>query len=213
MTESGGDLSHEAEQQVAEAEARAEAARARAEELRRQLEGLQAQAPEAAARTAPTLRIVAASFAAVMTAALLSATGYMLWRHHNATQQHREAAEYTAAARQGVINLMSVDYTNAKDTVQRVIEGSTGRFRNNFEETADDFVKALQQEKIITRARVNDAAVESMTGDSAVVLISATSQREGADAPKSQQQPRVWRVVVTVQREGGQVKLSGVEFV
>ncbi|MGV1087301.1 MAG: hypothetical protein ACOYBX_04905 [Mycobacterium sp.] len=218
-SESDGDeLALAAEAEVAEAEARAEAARARAADLRRQLADLEAQNPADQAET-PTAtkvspaRLITSLVAALATLALVSATGYMFWQHHSAEQQRRQAAEYAASARQGVINLMSVDYATAQDTVQRVIDGSTGRFRSNFEETADDFVKALQEEKIVTTATVNDAAVESITGNSAVVLVSATSQREGAQAPKSQQQPRVWRVVVTMERDGDQMKMSAVEFV
>ena len=123
------------------------------------------------------------------------------------------AAEDEAAARQDVINLMSIDYNTAQDSVQRVLDGSTGRFRANFADTAADFVKALKDEKIVTKATVNDTAVESMTADSAVVLVSATSQREGPKAPKDQQEPRLWRVVVSLERDGGQIKMSGVDFV
>ena len=52
-----------------------------------------------------------------------------------------------------------------------------------------------------------------MTADSAVVLVSATSRREGPKAPKDQQEPRLWRVVVTLERVDGQIKMSGVDFV
>jgi Mce-associated membrane protein len=99
--------------------------------------------------------------------------------------------------------------------VQRVLDNSTGKFRANFDETADEFVKALQDEKIVTTATINDAAVEldSMTDESAVVMVSATSRREGRQAPKEQQQPQVWRVVLTLERDGDQIKMSGVEFV
>lgn len=194
------------------AEARAARAEAHAEELRSRLEELETTAPAAAGSRA--LRgLVVPLIAALAAVALLASTGYMLWQHHTAGQERRQQAEYAAAARQGVINLMSVDFATAKDTVQRVIDGSTGRFRSNFEETADDFVKAVQEEKIVTRASVNDAAVESVNGDTAVVLVSATSEREGPQAPKEQQQPRVWRVVVTLQRDGDQMKMSGVDFV
>ena len=224
------DLARAAEDEAAAAEARAEAARARAEDLRRQIaeagdaeateaSEAEAGAAEAAAGTArpspaiPVVPAMAVSVAAVLTAGLLAVTGYMLWQHQKNGGQRHSAAEFTAAARQDVINLMSIDYNTAQDSVQRVLDGSTGRFRANFADTADDFVKALKDEKIITKATVNDAAVESMTGDSAVVLISATSQREGPKAPKDQQQPRLWRVVVTLEREDGQIKMSGVDFV
>ena len=219
-----GELARQAEAEAAAAEARAEAARARAEELRSRLQATS----EAETRTAvPTvalpgttagrpnarLRLVAGTVAALLTAGLLVATGYMLWQHHDNTQQRRQAAEYAAAARQGVINLMSIDYTTAQESVQRVLDGSTGRFRDNFADTADDFVQALKDEKIVTRATVNDTAVESMTSDTAVVLVSATSRREGAQSPKDQQEPRLWRVVLSLEHDGDQIKVSGVDFV
>lgn len=220
------DLAKAAEEEAAAAEARAEAARARAEELRRRiLEADEAEGNEAAdsiVETAETVRAspaipvlpaVAVGLAALLTAGLLAVTGYLVWQHQKNNRERHSAAEFTAAARQDVINLMSIDYNTAQDSVQRVLDGSTGRFRANFADTAEDFVKALRDEKIVTKATVNDAAVESMTGDSAVVLISATSQREGAKAPKDQQQPRLWRVVVTLEREDGQIKMSGVDFV
>ena len=159
------------------------------------------------------LPAVAAGIAALLTAGLLATTGYLVWQHQKISQQRHSAAEFAAAARQDVINLMSIDYNTAQDSVQRVLDGSTGRFRANFADTADDFVKALTEEKIVTKATVNDTAVESMTADSAVVLVSATSQREGPKAPKDQQQPRLWRVVVSLERDGGQIKMSGVDFV
>jgi Mce-associated membrane protein len=43
--------------------------------------------------------------------------------------------------------------------------------------------------------------------------VSATSRREGPEAPADQQQPRMWRVVLNLQRDGDQIKISGVEFV
>ena len=220
------DLASQAEAEAAAAEARAEAARARAEGLRRQLAEAQAEPGEPARECevpAPpqavpgagrsVVRLIGPLVAALATAGLLALTGVMLWQHHSEEQQRQRTAEYAAAARQGVINLMSIDFATAGDTVKRVLDGSTGRFKANFADTADDFVKALQKEKVVTKATVNDAAVESMTLDSAVVLVSATSRREGPQAPKDEQQPRMWRLVLTLERDGGQIKMSGVEFV
>jgi Mce-associated membrane protein len=148
----------------------------------------------------------------VVIAALLSTGGYMLWQHRNADQQQHRSAEFAAAARQGVVNLMSLDYTHAQESVQRVIDDSTGKFKSNFEDGSGDLIKALQDAKVTTKVTVNNAAVESMDKDSATVLVAATSQRTGPDAPKEDQQPRVWRVVVSLVREGDQVKMSDIEF-
>ena len=210
------ELACAAEAEAAAAQARADAARVRAEELRRELETSTPETSPAistpAASPPPWRQLVAPVLAILTIIGLLGATGFMVWQHHRAADRRQQVAEYAAAGRQSVVNLMSIDYNTAKDGVQRVLDGSTGKFHDNFAETADDFVKALQQEKVVTKATVNDAAVESITGDSAVVLVSATSRREGSGAPKDQQQPRVWRVVLTLQREGGQIKMSGVEF-
>ena len=232
---SGDELAREAEAEALAAEARADAARARAAELRRQLDATDvadvpasdipatpppmppAPPPSPAPPPPPAglLRTVTVAVTTLLTAGLLGATGYMVWQHQKAAELRRSAAEFTAAARQDVINLMSMDYTRAQESVQRVLDNSTGKFRANFDETADEFVKALQDEKIVTTATINDAAVEldSMTDDSAVVMVSATSRREGRQAPKEQQQPQVWRVLLTLERDGDQIKMSDVEFV
>ena len=229
MDPTDDEIARAAEAEAEAAEARAEAARARAEELRRQLHTAKAipadpetptgcdifSGPDdaAAPRPRPGLQSLAPAAAALLAIVLLTATGWMIWQHREVAQQHQRSAEYAAAARQGVINLMAIDYATAADSVQRVLDGSTGRFRDNFAETADDFVKALQDEEIVTKATVNDAAVKSMTPDSAVVLVSATSRREGKRAPEDQQQPRLWRITMNLVREGGQIKMSSVEFV
>ncbi len=219
-----------AEAAAAEAHARAEAARARAEELRRKLEaaGDDADVPDVEDTTAatdaaldaavnrrlrpPSGRALAAALVVLVIAGLLGATGYMLWEHGKAEAHRQRSAEYAAAARQGVVNLMSMDYNQAKESVQRVIDDSVGKFQNNFKENSADLIKALQESKMVTKVTVNDAAVEEMDDESAEVLVAATSHREGPDAPKEDQQPRVWRVVVSLQRDGGQIKMSDIEF-
>ena len=202
-----------ADDEAAGAQARAEAARARADELRRRIEAAEAGTPGTSSRAARVLPAVGLGIAGALGAGLLALAGYLLWQHKAMAQERHSAAEFAAAARQDVINLMSIDYSTADDSVKRVLDGSTGRFRSNFADTADDFVKALKDEKIITKATVNHVAVESTTGDSAVVLVSATSHREGPQAPKDQQEPRLWRIAVTLEREGDQIKMSAVEFV
>lgn len=231
-----------AEAAAAEAEARAEAARTRANELRRKLETASADAVDGADQAAaddvdelaeadaepavadeavpaakrrlrlPGLKAVAAGLVVLVIAGLLSVTGWMLWEHRKAADERHQTAEYAAAARQGVVNLMSMDYTQAKESVQRIIDGSIGKFKNNFQDTSGDLIKALQESKMITKVTVNDTAVEGMDDETATVLVAATSHREGPDAPKEDQQPRVWRMVVTLERDGGQIKLSDVEF-
>jgi Mce-associated membrane protein len=130
-------------------------------------------------------------------------------RHQEADQQRR--AQYAAAARQSVVTLMSLDFNKAKEDVQRIIDNSTGTFRDDFKNQADDFIKVTQESKVVTEVNVNTTAVESMSDDSAVVLVSASSRVTNAAGAK--QEPRSWRLSVDVKRDGDQLKMSKVEFV
>lgn len=149
--------------------------------------------------------------AVLATVALLAASGFMVFHHRQVQAEQQRAAEFAAAARQGVVTLMSLDFKHAKDNVQRIIDSSTGQFKADFEATADDFAKVAEQSKVVTDATVNSTAVDSMTDDSAVVLVAATSHITNAAGAK--QDPRNWRLSVSVAREGDQIKLSKVEFV
>lgn len=141
----------------------------------------------------------------------LTGSGYIVWKHHEASQQRERAAEFTAAARQGVVELTSLDFNKAKEDVQRIIDNSVGEFRSDFESKSGDFIKIVQDSKVITKGTVRGAAVESMSADSAVVLIAAISEVTNAAGGKLE--PRSWRLSVTVTRDNGQIKLSRVEFV
>jgi Mce-associated membrane protein len=157
------------------------------------------------------LKVVAMTLASLLTVALLGASGYMVWQHRNVVNEQRMNAEYAAAARQSAVTLMSLDFNKAKEDVQRIIDNSTGQFRDDFKNQAEDFIKVAQDSKVITEVTVNATGVESMTDDSAVVLVSATSRVTNAAGAK--QEPRSWRLSVNLQREGDQIKMSKVEFV
>jgi Mce-associated membrane protein len=156
---------------------------------------------------------VAASAAIVVTLAALAGSGYLIKEHRDAVQQRQRAAEFVAAARQGVVTLTSLDFNNAKQGVQRILENSTGLFKDDFQKMAEDFTKVVEQSKVISQGSVQAAAVDpdTMTRDSAVVLVASTS--EVTNAAGAKQDPRNYRLIVTVARDGGQLKISKVEFV
>jgi Mce-associated membrane protein len=135
----------------------------------------------------------------------------MVMHHRNQAAEQQRSAEFAAAGRQSVVTLMSLDFNKAKEDVQRIIDNSTGQFKDDFKNQADDFVKVAQDSKVVTEVTVNATAVESMTADSAVVLVSASSRVTNAAGAK--QEPRSWRLSVNLQRDGGQIKMSKVEFV
>ena len=192
------------------AQARAEAARARAVELRRLAEAEASVSGVAARRRTTAPARVAVALAAALLCALLAAGGYMFQRHRAVQRDRDNIAQYSAVARQGVVNLMAINYSSAQADVQRVLDSTTGTFRQQFEDTSKDLVKALQDAKVVTEVSVTGVAVESMTANSAVVLVAATSQRGDPDPQK--RDPRTWRAVVTVTRDSGQFKISQIDF-
>ncbi|NKY25160.1 hypothetical protein HGB38_02775 [Nocardia gamkensis] len=149
--------------------------------------------------------------ALVVIALALTGSGYSIRHHHDITENDRRAAEFTAAARQGVVALTTLDFKRANEDVQRVLDNSTGSFRGDFQARATDFTTVIQQSQVATEGKVNATAIESMTKDSAVVLVAATSQV--TNSAGARQEPRAWRLSVTVTRDGDQLKMSKVEFV
>lgn len=147
----------------------------------------------------------------VLICAFVAASGYMTWNRHQITERNLRAANILAGARQGVVNLTSMDFNKAKEDVQRVIDSSTGQFRDDFQARAKDFTTVVEQSKVVTQGTVNAAAVQSINGDFALVLVAATSHVTNAAGAKDQ--PRNWRLKVTVKNDGGQYKMSNVEFI
>src|SRR5271166_53491 len=214
--------------ELAQAQARAEAARARANRLRQQAEaasgdkGSPAGAEETEAETEsapsrrrglrpPGLKAIAAAAAVVVICASLAASGYLMWHHRGVVQQRQRTAEFAAAARNAVVMMTSIDASKARDDMQRFADDTTGLFKAGILMGAEDAVKAVEQSKVSSKGAVQAVAVQSMTEDSAIVLVAAKTEftKPGQAKPDS----RSSRLVVSVQRDGGQLKISRVEFV
>jgi Mce-associated membrane protein len=198
-------LSDQAEAEAAEAEQSAAEARARADRL------LAERGADTAPRKRLFLRRIAVVAALLGTVALLAAGGFMIKQQQNVQAEDRDRAEFAAAARQVVVTLMSIDFNDPQESVQRIVDNSVDPFRQEFQAAAEDFVKMSKDAKVTTKATATAAAVESMTADSAVVLVSASSTV--TNAAGADEAPRSWRLTVDLQRDGDQIKMSKVEFV
>jgi Mce-associated membrane protein len=159
----------------------------------------------------PGMKVLAAALVVVLSLGLLGVSGWMIWQHRQTVAEQQRSAEFAAAARQGVVTLMSLNFSRAKEDVQRIIDNTTGDFKKDFEGQAGDFTKVAQDSKVITEATVNATAVQSMTRDTATVLIAVTTHV--SNVASKEQAPRSWRLAVDVARDGGQIKLAKVEFV
>ena len=221
----------DAEDEVAKAEARAEAARARLLRLRDAAEAEDGAAHDAEQHPAksprarlrlprrpgrppwlrrPRRKTIAAGVGIVLASASLAATGYMVWQHRTTVHKQQLAAEFTAAARQGVTALLSVDAKHAEEDFQRIIDDSTGDFKSQMSAMSSLMAKQTAESKVSSKGTVEAVAVESMSDNSAVVLVAARSDVTNAD--NTNRPPVVWRISVDLTRDGGQLKMSKVDF-
>lgn len=159
----------------------------------------------------PRLGAALAGGAMVLIGALLSASGYITVQHHAAVQDRQRTAAFIAAAKQGVIDMTSIDFQHAEADIQRVLDSATGQFKDDFAKEANDFVMASKQSQVVSRGVVNTAGVESMDRDSAVVLVSATSFVTNLAGAK--EESRSWRLRVTVAKDGDQIKMAKLVYV
>jgi Mce-associated membrane protein len=231
------DVTDPDEDEVAKAEARAEAARARLQSLRAGAETGDADdeavsqdvdqktAKSARARLRlprprrpkrpgwlrrPGRKTIAVGVGIVLASASLGATGYMLWQHHTAAHKRQLAAEFTIAARQGVTALMSIDPEHAKEDVQRMIDASTGEQKNTLSVLSALIVKKAEESKVGSRVTVEAVAIESLSDNSGVALVAAKTDATGPDNAKPP--PALFRLSVNMDRDGGQLKMSKVDF-
>ncbi|MEU4312928.1 hypothetical protein [Nocardia sp. NPDC024068] len=159
----------------------------------------------------PGRRALGRAVAVLVIVVSLVAGGFSLWNHQQIGAAQAREDEYLNAAREGVVALTTLDAARAADDVKRVLDHSTGAFRTDFQTRSEDFTKVVQQSQVATKGEITASAVESMTDESAVVLVSAVSRV--TNTAGAQQEPRVWRLSVTVTREGSELKMSKVEFV
>ncbi len=165
--------------------------------------------PAVAAAPRQTWQTAGWALAALLTGAALTLTGLMLWQHAQASAQRADERRFVEAASAGVTALLSVDHAHARADVQRMLDLSTGQFHDRLAATVDDFVKTAEKAKAVTKGSVNLAALDSVEGNRAVVLVSATSEVTNANGAHEDSRP--FRVTVTVTRDGDAYKMSGAD--
>jgi Mce-associated membrane protein len=205
---------------AAEAATRAAEARARADTIRRRVAELDDRTRIQKFRDwqrprwlrLPSLKLLALAEALALICASVAATVLMVLHHQDVQQEQRRAAEFSAAARQSVVTMMTVDPATVRKSMEDVIANSTGKFKAALQNgESDELIKGAEESKVTTKADVKSVAVESMTDDSAVVLVAATS--EGTTPDNKKLPPASWRISLTLQREAGQIKTAEFEFV
>ncbi|SEA61192.1 MULTISPECIES: hypothetical protein [unclassified Mycobacterium] len=150
-------------------------------------------------------------FGVVIVVALAVLVGWLGVQAHRSQQEQQARAELLQAARQGAVNLTTIDWQRADADVKRILDGATGQFYDDFAKRSKPFVDVVKQTKSVSVGTITEAGLESVTADGAQVLVAVAVKTSNAGTPD--QQPRAWRMRVYVQKVGAGAKVSNVEFV
>ncbi|MDJ0441100.1 hypothetical protein QNA26_29605 [Rhodococcus qingshengii] len=147
-----------------------------------------------------------------MVTALCASNVYLAVAHRDAEAAKAQRLAYVQAARQGVVNILSVNFNTADSDVQRILDGATGAWRDEFSPQAAPFIDVVKQAQVVTTADITEAGLERIgDDDTAQVLIAATSKV--TNAAGANEDPRSFRVRVSLSRDSGQLKVSKMEYV
>ncbi len=163
-----------------------------------------AKAPMSHVRLATILGLVAV----VALAGLCGWLGYRTYESRKAADQRNL---FLQVGRQAALNLTTIDFEHADEDVQRVLDSSTGTFYDDFQARAQPFKEVVKQAKSKSVGTIAEAGVEKITDDSADVLVAVTVKTSNAGA--AEQEPRAWRMRITVQKVGDEAKVANVRFV
>jgi Mce-associated membrane protein len=168
-------------------------------------------APDSAVDSpAPSVRRAMLLGAAIVVS-LSVLVGWLGFRAYQAHQEQALQSQLLQAARQGALNLTTIDWQHAEGDMQRILDGATGQFRDEFASRSQPFIEAVKQAKSTSVGTITEAGLESEEGGDARVLVAVAVKTSTAGAPE--QDPRAWRMRITVQKDGDQAKVSNVEFV
>jgi Mce-associated membrane protein len=144
--------------------------------------------------------------------ALLGLGGWLGFRVHQDDQVQAQRNLYVQVARQTAINLTTIDYSEVDADIKRVLDSATGAFHDEFQNRSQPFVEVVKKVQSKSEGTISEAGLLSYTKDQAQVLVAVAVKTSMAAAPPDQE-PRRWRMRLTVDKTGDSAKVSNVEFV
>jgi Mce-associated membrane protein len=143
--------------------------------------------------------------------ALGALCGWFGYRAHQQDQDDHFRALLVQVGRQGAVSLTTIDYKHAEADVQRILDSATGEFYDDFKSRSGPFIDVVKKAQSTSVGTVTEAGLESTNGREGQVLVAVTVKSTNDGTPD--EQPRYWRMRMTVGQQGEDVKVSKVDFV
>ncbi len=137
--------------------------------------------------------------------------GWLGFRAYESRAEANQRNLYLQVGRQGALNLTTIDFEHIDEDVKRILDSSTGTFYDDFQARAQPFTEVVKQAKSKSVGSIAEAGVESVSDDGADVLVAVTVKASNAGA--AEQEPRSWRMKITVQKVGDEAKVANVRFI
>lgn len=147
----------------------------------------------------------------LIVASLAGLVGWLGYGGFHALRAEQRHALYLQCARQGALNLTTISYTHVDADVQRILDSSTGAFRDEFQARAQPFVDVVRQAQSSSVGTISAAGVESENENGAQVLVAVSVKTTVGNGQEPQ--PKSWRMRISVQRDGQEAQVNHVEFV
>ena len=148
---------------------------------------------------------------AVLVLGLLVAGGLLLPQWLEARAEEDRYADVLRAATTEVVAFTTLDYRDIEPSVERVLDGATGDFKEQFESSRPQLEQLSRENESVSEGRVLEAGVVSMDDDSATVVVVADSRVTNVNAPEPQ--PRHYRLQLDLVLQGDRWLTSDLQFV
>ncbi|ANQ75442.1 MAG: hypothetical protein WBD41_11215 [Rhodococcus sp. (in: high G+C Gram-positive bacteria)] len=156
-----------------------------------------------------TLAAIVFAGALVLAGTVLGINSWNDWR----TTETAASRDITIldTATQMATNLVTLRHQSLKEDIQRVSDGTTGTFHDQFTTSSGGFGDVLNEGQVESTGEVKSVGIIDATDDHATVLAAVTSTVKNTEAPDGEL--RVYRMKMTLDQVDGRWLVSNVEFV
>ncbi|GAA1659136.1 hypothetical protein MMUR_18280 [Mycolicibacterium murale] len=174
-------------------------------------DGAETPAAPAAAKEPMSPVKLAAVIGVVVVLVLGATVGWLGYRTAESRQLAEQRDVFLQVGRQAALNLTTIDVATVDADVQRILDSATDSFYDDFSSRTQPFVDVVRQAQSRSVGEVTSAGLESEDAEGAQVLVAITVRTSNVGAPE--QEPRAWRMRISVKKVGEDTKVSNVEFV
>jgi Mce-associated membrane protein len=124
----------------------------------------------------------------------------------------RQYKQVTKAASDETLAFLTVDYKRMDPLIAKVLAGSTGTFKTQYQQAKVTLKASAEQSKAMSTGKVLTVGISDIDDTDAVVFVAANSQVTNSST-KGKAQPRYYRLKLTMLRKGDTWLTSNLQFV